>query len=163
MNTEKKRLVRISFPFELYFKQLFSADTYVRFINPFSFWRRYRINHLEICSELNIVEHLEHSYRLKWQLPRLTNPKQSKDYTDSLDNSLLKQTELNTIYISQPNIRLKYRGVSYYTRDVLSMNVKAIEMPATSFAIDPSLVKLHNFEQHSNSNNISTSETSSSN
>ena len=156
MNTGEKRLVKISFPWNLYFKQLFSADTYVKFINPFSFWRRYRINHLETCKELNTVERLEDCYRLKRQLPKLTNAKQSRNYTDSLNNTLLEQTELNTIYISQPKIWLKYRGVSYYIRDVQRINLQSI-------ALDPNLVKLNSVEQSPSPDLPTTSETSGSN
>jgi hypothetical protein len=133
MNTGEKRPVKIAFPFDLYFKQLFSVDTYVKFINPFGFWRRYKINHLETCSELDIVEHLEQCYQLKWRLTKLSNARPNEDYTDTSNNSLLKQAELNTIYISQPKIGLKYRGVSYYTRDVLSINTKAIAKDALAY------------------------------
>ncbi|MDJ0569853.1 MAG: hypothetical protein QNJ53_12500 [Pleurocapsa sp. MO_192.B19] len=66
MTTTEKRPTKISFPFGLYLRQLFSADTYVRFINPFSFWRRYRINHLETCGELDTVEYLERCHQIKW-------------------------------------------------------------------------------------------------
>ncbi len=156
MNIEEKRLVKISFPFGQYFQQLFAADTYVRFINPFSFWRRYKIEHLETCRELNTVQYFENCHQLDWQSSRATNIRINGDYTGTLNDILTKQSELNRIYISQPSIKLEYRGVSYYAKDVLSMNISVVQ-------IDPSLVKIDSFKQSVNPNNTSTPKTSSSN
>lgn len=64
MNVPEKRLTKISFPLALYLKQLFFADIYVRFINPFNFWRRYKIAILETCRQLDTVKYLEHCYKL---------------------------------------------------------------------------------------------------
>jgi hypothetical protein len=71
MTTQDRKPIKISFPIGLYFEQLFSADTYVRFINPFGFWRRYRINHLETCHELDPVQYFERCYQKSWLSTRL--------------------------------------------------------------------------------------------
>ena len=71
---------KISFPFSLYFKQLFAADPYVRYINPFSFWHRYKINHLETCRELDTVEYLERCLQLQWRSPKLLNSRKTKNF-----------------------------------------------------------------------------------
>ncbi len=160
MNTEEKRLIKFSFPFSQYFRQLFSADTYVRFINPFSFWRRYRIDHLETCRELDTVQYLESCYQAEWRSRKTHSRRRSakvssignnRDDRDTITNNLLDQRKLNTVYISQPRIKLTYRGVSYYTQDVLRMNIKIIE-------VDPSTVQPNNLEQSSNFCNIYTPE-----
>lgn len=148
MNREK-RTTKMSFPFGLYLKQLFSADTYVKYINPFSFWHRYKIDRLEACRELDTVKYLENCRQLDCQVIKHANTGLDKDYTDVSVNSLSKQTELNTIYISQPWIELKYRGVSYYTRDTSNINIHVVE-------IDPSTVKSNSFGYVVRSNNSST-------
>lgn len=71
MNSPKKRTIKIKFPWSLYFQQLFSADIYVKFINPLSFWRKYRIEHLENCRAINIVQSLECCLQMEWQPPQL--------------------------------------------------------------------------------------------
>ena len=151
MNTGDKQAAKIGFPFGLYLKQLFSADTYVRYINPFSFWRRYRINYLETCYELNTVQHLEHCYQLDCRVTKHTKIALDRKYTDTPTDSLIRQAELNTIYISKPLIKLKYRGVSYYTRDILNIDIKAVK-------IDPSTAKIDSLKCADNSDNISTPE-----
>ena len=156
MNTEKKRLTKISFPFSLYLKQLFAADTYVRFINPFNFWQRYRINHLERCRELDIVQYFESCRKLSFQGVKYTEIGLNRDCTDTSANSSSKQTELNTIYIRQPLIELKYRGVSYYIKDTLNTNINAVK-------IDPSAVKSNSLRSTDNSNNANTPDFFSSN
>ena len=156
MNAGEKLPIKIAFPFSLYLKQLFSTDPYVRYINPFSFWRRYKINHLETCHELNTVQYLKRCYQLDSQLAKSTKILLDRGYVDTLTNSLLKQAEFNTIYISQPWIELKYRGVSYYSKDVFSININLIE-------IDPNVVQLNSFGRTDNSNNASTPKESSSN
>lgn len=82
MNIGEKGAIKIGFPFGLYLKQLFSADTYVRYINPFNFWRRYRIDHLETCRELSTVKHLESCHKLDCQVARYTNIALDRDNTD---------------------------------------------------------------------------------
>lgn len=146
MNREKYP-IKIGFPFSLYLKQLFSTDAYVRHINPFSFWHRYKIDRLETCYELNTVQYLERCHQLDWQLAVPT--KIGSDRYIDPGNSLIQQAKLNTIYVSQPLIELKYRGVSYYTRDILSININ--------------VVKSNSLKCTDNSNNISTSKKSSSN
>lgn len=156
MNTGEKRAVKIGFPFGLYLKQLFSADTYVRYINPFSFWHRYKIDHLKTCHELDTVKYLENCRQLDCQVVKHTNIGSDIDYAEASMDSLLRQTQSNTIYISQPRIKLKYRGVSYYTRNILDVDIHVVE-------IDPSIVKLNSLRCTNNLNSPSTSEKSGSN
>lgn len=156
MNTEEKRLIKMGFPFDLYLKQLFSADSYVRYINPFNFWHRYKINHLETCRDLNPVQHFERCHQLDWQPAKPTKIWLVRDNQDTLTNSLIQQAELNTIHVSQPVIKLKYRGVSYCITDVLSMNIQLV-------TIEPIVVKINSLTDIANSNNVSTSKKSSSN
>jgi hypothetical protein len=149
MTTLKKTATKISFPFGLYLHQLFSADVYVRFINPFSFWRRYRINHLETCQELNTVEYLERCHHLEWSI---ANPFAHRtSYRDT--KTSLAPINPNVIFIIQPSIQLKYRGVTYHT------HTKKIFVINTSNAkIAPSLVEFNHLEQHLNSLNLNTPE-----
>ena len=154
MCTGRKRLIKISFPFSLYSKQLFSTDPYVKFINPFSFWRRYRINHLETCRELDTVQYLESCRKLDSQVAKLTKIGLDRDYTDTSENSLFKQAESNTIYISQPRIKLKYRGVTYYTKDTLNTDINVTK-------IDLGVVSSDSFRCPNNSNNANAPEKSS--
>ncbi len=68
MTIREKQKIKVNFPIAQYFQQLFCPSLYVKFINPFSFWRRYnRINHLEACRAINIVQHLERCRQIEWQ------------------------------------------------------------------------------------------------
>ena len=118
MNTGEKLPTKIRFPFSLYLQQLFSTDVYVRFINPVKFWRKYKINHLETCCELDTVRHLELCLQLDWQYPRLLNFNRNTDYINISTHALVKQAESNTIIISQPTVQLKHRGVIYHMPDI---------------------------------------------
>ena len=128
MNTGEKRAIKIGFPFSLYFKQLFSADTYARYINPFSFWHRYKIDHLKACHELDTVKYLENCRQLDYQAIKHTNVSSDIDYTNASMDSLVRQARSNTIYISQPRIELKYRGVSYFIRDISNIDVHVVKI-----------------------------------
>ena len=147
MNTGEKRGIKMGFPGGLYLRQLFSADTYVRHINPFSFWRRYKINHLESCRELDTVQYLKNCYQVKWQPTRVFNIKRNTDNTNTLNYALIKQVDSNRIVISQPTIRLKYRGVTYQVRDLTKTNIDYVR-------IDPSPIPLNSKEQLSNVNSV---------
>lgn len=67
MKAKKERKTKISFPLGLYFQQLIYPNTYVRTIDPFTFWHRYKIKHLETCWEINLVSYLERCRKLEWQ------------------------------------------------------------------------------------------------
>ena len=158
MTIKEKRPIKISFPFSLYFKQLFTADTYVRYINPFSFWRRYRINHLETCRELDTVEYLERCLQIKWRSPKLLNSRDTKNFTGTATFTCLteKQVVPNKTFIFQPSIKLKYRGVTYHTKQVLIMNIN-------NNKIVPDVAELNSREQPANSNSMNTTEISNGN
>jgi hypothetical protein len=151
MNTGEKRATKIAFPFSIYLKQLFSVDTYVRYINPFSFWRRYKIKHLETCRDLNIVQHLERCHQLNCHPEKLSKILLDREHKNTSTNSLIQQAESNLIYVFLPRIKLKYRGVSYYTKNILSMNIKLVKLEST-------IVKKNSLRHTENSNNINTSE-----
>lgn len=76
----------------------------------------YRINHLEICHQLD------------WQDGKSTKISLAQNYIDTPTKSLINQANLNTIYISQPIVELKYCGVSYLTRDIFSMNKNLVQI-----------------------------------
>lgn len=156
MNREEKQPIKISFPLALYFQQLFAANTYVRYINPFSFWRKYKIDHLEICRQLNTVEYLEHCYRLKSRSPRLPNANKYSEYIDSWVFIPYRQTDSNTLYISQPIVLLKYRGVTYCIKDIYNVKIDCIR-------IDAPTIKLNSYEQPSTPEQPNTSHKSDDN
>ncbi len=158
MTIKEKRPVNLSFPFGLYFQQLFSTDTYVRLVNPFSFWHRYKINHLERCCELDTVEYLERCHQIEWRRAKLFAPEKTKNLTETSAFSCfpLRQVEPKTIFIFQPSMKLKYRGVTYYTQEILGMNIHHAQ-------IDPSLSKINSLEHPRNSDNLNTPEKSGSN
>lgn len=156
MNTEEKRLIKINFPLALYFKQLFAADTYVRYINPFSFWRKYKINHLETCCELDTIKYLERCYRLQERSPRLSNINKNAEYINNLVCAPYKQTDLNTIYISRPIVLLKYCGVTYLIQDIYNISISCAK-------IDPLAIELNSWEQPSTPNRPNISQESDSN
>lgn len=151
MCIEEKRLIKFSFPFSLYFKQLFSDNTYVRFINPFSFWRRYRVSHLETCRELNTVQYLESCYRAEWHSAKALKLEKNTDYKDTLTNNPIGRGKSNTIHIFQPRIKLKYRGVSYYIQNALSIDIKTIK-------VNSDLVEYRKYQQSLDFDNTNTPE-----
>ena len=104
MNAGARQQIKIGFPFRCYLKQLFSADTYVRYVNPFNFWHKYKINHLETCGEINTIQHLESCYQLDYRVAKHRKITLKRDYGDISRDSLAEQAKLNTIYISQPRI-----------------------------------------------------------
>lgn len=158
MTTKETRENKISFPFDLYFKQLFSTDSYVRFINPFSFWRRYKIEHLESCREFSTVQYLERCHQIEWQWSKLLAPQKNKrcPKLPSSEYLSLKQETRNTMFIIRPSIKLKYRGVTYHTPEIIGININNLK-------IDPSSVEVNDIQQPSNSNNTNTPEISGSN
>lgn len=144
MNKRQTRAIKISFPFGLYFEQLFSNDTYVKFINPFSFWRKYRIEHLESCRELNTVRYLENCHQLEWQPLKLLN--------SGISNSSQKSTDTsNVIFVFEPDIKLKYRGVTYRTKKIVSVNINSLRT-------DSGALKPNNHQQSTNYNQTNISE-----
>ena len=154
MNREK-RAIKVGFPFGLYFKQLFSGDPYVRYINPFSFWRRYKIDRLEASYALNTVRHLENCLLLDCQAAIQTNIGLNLDYTSAAIYSLFPQARSNAIHISQPRIELKYRGVSYFIEDISNIDVHLVK-------INSRIVSSNSFRTPNHADNINASEKSNS-
>ena len=124
-----KHKIRVNFPLRQYFQQLFEAKGYVKFINPVSFWRRYRINHLEACWAINIVQQLEQCYQREWQPGRARAHRGNgagqdfelrKNSTEIVTEGGLpwKKTAQNAILMPQPRMKLKYRGVIYQTSNL---------------------------------------------
>ena len=162
MTIRGEQKIKVNFPISQYFQQLFCPDTYVKFINPFSFWRRYRINHLDNCWAINIVQYLERCRKVKWQpaRPQQDNEEPIKNFTatGTYRSVPWEKTHQNTILIAliaQPIVELKYRGVTYRTSGIVAVNANKVE-------IKPSLVTLDSSEKLSpSSNNSNNSETSS--
>ena len=133
MNSQEKSTIKIKFPWGLYFQQLFSADIYVKFINPFDFWRRYRIDHLESCRAINIVERLEYCLQIKYQ-PTQSDKKLLKNSSKiSLYQGLIwEKKPQNIIMMIQPSFELQYRGVTYFTGSMVGINANKLAINQSS-------------------------------
>lgn len=94
MTIREKQQLKVNFPLIQYFQQLFASESSVRFINPFQFWRRYRINHLEACWSLNLVQYLERCHQLEY------SPVPPQVDSDFLKN--LNQIPIYLLYESLP-------------------------------------------------------------
>lgn len=135
MNTKEASQIKVNFPFSLYFKQLFAQDTYVRFVNPFSFWRRYRIDFLETCCELNTVQHLESCYNLEWQSSKSIGYRNNQSFEEISSSSQVtaQQISLHKIIVVIPSVELKYRGAAYCKKETLSININNVEFVPDMF------------------------------
>ncbi len=162
MTIREEQKIKVKFPISQYLQQLFCPDTYVKFINPFNFRRRYRINHLETCWEIDIVQHLERCRQIEWQpaqqrtaslrgasllrSPRSAEAKlRSQLHTKPIKNLTeiatygglpWEKTPQNTILISQPSMKLKYRGVTYRTSNIVAVNTNKIEIKPSVVTLD---------------------------
>ena len=127
MKVKEEGKTTIKFPIQKYFQQIFSNSAYVTIINPFKFWRRYRIEHLESCYEYNLILFLDRCLRKERQ-PVKQN--QENNSTSSREDRSLSfnQQNPNVILISQPNYELKYRGVSYRSHSIYMSNRTGIEI-----------------------------------
>lgn len=158
--TKKTQKTKISFPFRLYFQQLFATDIYVKFINPLSFWRRYRINHLETCREIDTVRYLEGCNQLERQSKKLLNHKSTKSISKISTERNISWENIaaqNKILISQPSFELKYRGVTYRSNRIVVVNANQIDLQSELLAsISTKQLPLSNNNNSSEtSNNIS--------
>jgi hypothetical protein len=138
MKIQKVQQIKLRFPLHLYFQQLFTPDLYVKFISPFSFWRRYRINYLETCWEFNWVRHLENCRKIDWQ-PEIFQKVSSsgKRPLTSISRGLLwEKTPKTTILIAQPTIQLKYRGVTYYINQRLDIDINSVKTQSDRITLD---------------------------
>ena len=133
--------IKFSFPWGLYFQQLFAADTYVRFINPFNFWRRYRIEHLEKCSGLDLIEHLERCYQKKCPQTKIKNCRIQANRTVYPVKLNSPESICKQLFIVQSSENLKYCGVEYqkpkivgiyFDRIALNSNPNEPNYPLTS-------------------------------
>ncbi|MEN9517542.1 MAG: hypothetical protein RLZZ381_130 [Cyanobacteriota bacterium] len=129
MDAKEARPIKVKFPFNLYFKQLFAQDTYVRFINPFGFWRRYRINHLETCCELNTVQYLESCYNLKRRSSKSIGDRNNQSLKDisPCGQVPVQQISVHKIIVVIPSVELKYHGVADCTKETPSININNAE------------------------------------
>ena len=121
MTIQEKQQFTVNFPVLKYFQQLFASDSYVKFINPFRFWRRYRINHLEACWSINLVQYLERCHQLEWSPVQL---QENPDFMNNLSQIPIylglpwEKTSQNTLLITQTPFELKYRDVTYLTDEI---------------------------------------------
>lgn len=154
MNTKEARPIKVNFPFSLYFKQLFAQDTYVRFINPFIFWRRYRINFLDTCCELNTVEHLESCYSLEWQSSKSIGYRNNQSFEGISSSSQVpaQQMSLHKIIVVIPGVELKYRGVACCKKETLSININNVEFVPSIFEqnikAEPESISISGIQDH---------------
>lgn len=139
MTIKEEQRIKVNFPLSKYFQQLFSPDIYVKFINPFSFWRRYRINHLETCWAIDIVQRLERCRQLDSLPTRLP-----LDYASIKASGKIgtyrsvpwEKTARNTILINQPSFELKYRGITYRTNNIRAINTNKAKIKPGLVASD---------------------------
>lgn len=154
MNTKEARQIKVNFPFSLYFQQLFTQDTYVRFINPFSFWHRYRINFLETCCELNAVEHLESCYNLEWRSSKSISYSNNQSFAEISDSSQVtaQQISLHKIIVVIPSVELKYRGVDCCKQETLSISINNVELVPDIFEqnikAEPESISISGIQDH---------------
>lgn len=142
MKPKEKQKIKISFPLGLYFQQLFCPKTYVKLIDPFSFWRRYRINHLEACWDFNMVRYLERCRQIEWQPTRQQQNNKSVKKCNEIGGTNIglpwEKTPQNTILISQPSMKLKYRGVTYLTNPIVAVNTNQVKPQPSQITLDSS-------------------------
>ncbi|MGV2829364.1 DUF4278 domain-containing protein [Myxosarcina sp. GI1(2024)] len=159
MKANEERRIKISFPFSLYFQQLVCPNTYVKSLNPFSFWRRYRNRYLETCWEINLVRYLERCLKIEWQ-PVQQEREQDIELIRSFTKTGVyrglpwKKTPQNTILIAQPSFELKYRGVTYRISGIMAINgnklpIKPSQVSRDSLPITPSYNQNNNSETSS--------------
>lgn len=130
-------VIKISFPWILYFKQLFAVNTYVRFINPFNFWHRHKIKHLEKCSELDLIEHLERCYQKKCPQAKTRNCKvetKQKIYLAKLNSP--EPIPCRQLFVVWSRENLKYRGIEYSKPKIIGIYFDRIALDSHSSQID---------------------------
>lgn len=129
MNIRHETKIKFDFPLGLYFQQLFDANAYVKFFNPYNFWRSYRIQHLETCWEFNTVKYLEDCYQIEWKPEKSATikPVEISTKTDSYKILPWEKTPRNTILMVQPPMELKYRGITYTTSRIVAVDVNHIK------------------------------------
>lgn len=126
--------IKFSFPWNLYFRQLFAADVYVRFINPFNFWRRSKIKHLENCSEIDLVEHLKRCYQKK--SPQTKSDRQIDLDCKNYSNNIQKPRLFKTLFIVQSSENLKYRGIEYQKPTIVGIYFARIIFNSSAVELD---------------------------
>ncbi|MGB5710673.1 MAG: hypothetical protein WBM44_07155 [Waterburya sp.] len=94
---------------------------------------------------------------MEWRSAKLLNSRETKNFTERSAFTCLsvKQAVPNQILIFQPSFKLKYRDVTYHTKEILCVNINNAK-------IEPGLVKLNSLEQPLNSNKINSPEISGS-
>ena len=122
MQIKEAKKSKIRFPVGLYFQQLVSSDTYAKFVNPFSFWHKYKINHLETSWEFDIVQHLEYCHQTEWQ-QSIENLLQTGTYR----GIPWEKKPQDPILITQPSIELKYRGVTYRSFGIVAIDADKVK------------------------------------
>ena len=125
MATRPSKPTTISFPWRLYWQQLFSPNVYVKFISPFNFWRRYKIDHLETCRERDIIGHLQRCYHQQARMPKSSHTAKDSQIAenDSLGHLSPVQPSPQILLIVRPKIKLKYRGVAYDLKEVMGIQI----------------------------------------
>ena len=128
--------IKRSFPLSLYFKQLFCSNCYVRLINPWKFWHQYQLEYLEACWNFNIIQHLERCKQKKLPPSKLNYShkyfeNQTATYRESNFTGITASQSI--ILITQPSIKLKYRGVTYFANHIVAVDVNKINFIPNSF------------------------------
>ncbi len=127
MKAREEGKTAIKFPMQKYFRQIFSNSTCVTIVNPFEFWRIYKIEHLESCYQYDLVRFLERCRRKKKQ-PAKSNQENNSIWSRENRGLPSNQQDQNVNLISQPNYELKYRGVSYRSNSTYIFNQTGVEI-----------------------------------
>ena len=127
MKVREEGTTTTKFPVRKYFRQIFSNSSYVTIINPFKFWRKYRVEHLENCYEYNLTLLLERCQK-KECLSSKPDWENDSVWWKKCRTLPFEQQNRNAIVISQPNYELKYRGVSYCANSIYISNQTGIDL-----------------------------------
>lgn len=130
--------MQIGFPLGLYFQQLFATDIYVRFINPWRFWHRYKIDHLENCREFNTVRYLESCHQIEDRPQKLEDPRSFDNCGEIiLENKPNRRNDESKItFIIRPGSELKYRGIAYHNHKIIAIEQDRIAIEPNSLTVD---------------------------
>lgn len=127
MKVREEGKTAIKFPVGKYFRQIFSNSAYVTIINPFKFWRKYRVERLESCYEYSLTLLLERCQK-KECLPSKFDRENDSVWWEKCRTLPFEQQNRNAIIISQPNYELKYRGVGYCANSIYISNQTGIDL-----------------------------------
>ena len=128
--TKVAQKTKIIFPLRAYLKQLLATNIYVKFLNPWRFWRKCRIEHLETCLKFDEISYLEDCYQLDFLSNRFGESQTLKSdrKTTAKQNGSNQNLSSNIILISQPSFELKYRGITYHKHKIVAVTLDSTKI-----------------------------------